>query len=78
MADLLTIDVGADVAAAYRNADPQKRAKVQALLRVWLLDQTAEFNAATAQLDVAMQAMSDEAQRNGLTESALDDLLRNG
>jgi len=67
----ITLEVSTDAAEAYRSATPQK----QAMFTVWLKEPDDDFETATDNLDQAMQAMSQEAQKRGLNPDLLDEIL---
>lgn len=69
----ITIPIDLDTATRYSTASEQERRKIQILLRLLLRNSTAST---TSSLQHIMDAMSDEAQANGLTLEILDEILR--
>ena len=65
-------EVNPAVAAAYYGASQAAQKKVQLLLNVWL----PALTDSTQSLGAVKDAMSDEAEANGLTDDILATLLR--
>ena len=68
--ETISIQVDADVAKAFRSAQPEQRQKIQALVSFWL---KRAMN--VTQLQNTMDRMSDEAEANGLTPEILQSIL---
>lgn len=66
----ITIQVDSETAQAYRNADPEKKRKIQMLLNV-MLQKTVKQKP----LLEIMQEASDEAMANGMTPEILEAIL---
>lgn len=73
MTDTITIPVPAEVARAYEAATPQMRRKMELILRFQL---QTYLNHPPRGLLAAMDDLSAEAERNGLTEAELADILK--
>ena len=67
----ITIQVDADVAKAYREADPTERQKIQTLVNN-LLKQTMKKRS----LDDIISEMQNQAAAKGLTQDFLDEILK--
>jgi hypothetical protein len=67
----ITIQVDADVAKAYRDADPTERQKIQTLVNNWL-KQTMKKRS----LDDIISEMQNQAAAKGLTQDILDEILK--
>jgi DNA-binding transcriptional regulator YbjK len=67
----ITIQVDADVAKAYREADPTERQKIQILVNN-LLKQTMKKRS----LDDIISEMQNQAAAKGLTQDILDEILK--
>jgi hypothetical protein len=67
----ITIQVDADVAKAYREADPTERQKIQTLVNNWL-KQTMKRRS----LDDIISEMQNQAAVKGLTQDILDEILK--
>ena len=67
----ITIQVDADVAKAYRDADPTERQKIQTLVND-LLKQTMKKRS----LDDIISEMQNQAAAKGLTQDILDEILK--
>ncbi len=67
----ITIQVDADVAKAYREADPTERQKIQTLVNTWL-KQTMKRRS----LDDIISEMQNQAAAKGLTQDILDEILK--
>ncbi|AFY48800.1 hypothetical protein Nos7524_2992 [Nostoc sp. PCC 7524] len=69
----IAIQVDAEVAKAYQEAEPQKQQKIQTiindLLKLIIQDKS---------LDDIIQEMQEEAKNRGLTQEILDEILQNG
>jgi hypothetical protein len=70
---LISIPVDADLAEAYQSASIEEQKKIQLLLRLRLRELTDSPRLSLQQI---MREIAEEAQRNGLTEEMLEDLLR--
>ncbi|PNW41151.1 UNVERIFIED_CONTAM: hypothetical protein BEN50_14460, partial [Euhalothece sp. KZN 001] len=66
----ITIQVDAETAQAYRNADPQKQKKIHAFLNIMLKKTVNE-----KPLLEIMQEASEEAVANGMTPEILESIL---
>ncbi len=69
----ITIQVDADVAKAYREADPTERQKIQTLVNNWL-KQTMKRRS----LDDIISEIQNQAAAKGLTQDILDEILKDG
>jgi hypothetical protein len=67
----ITIKVDADLADAYRSASEQDRRKMDLLASL----QLTKYLRSHESLEEAMDAMSQEASRNGMTPEILDSIL---
>ena len=67
----ITIQVDADVAKAYREADPTERQKIQTLVNNWL-KQTMKRRS----FDDIISEMQNQAAAKGLTQDILDEILK--
>ena len=67
----ITIQVDADVAKAYREADPTERQKIQTLVNNWLKQTTKKRS-----LDDIISEMQNQAAAKGLTQDILDEILK--
>jgi hypothetical protein len=67
----ITIQVDADVAKAYREADPIERQKMQTLVNNWL-KQTMKKRS----LDDIISEIQNQAAAKGLTQDILDEILK--
>jgi hypothetical protein len=68
--ETIEIQVEADVAKTYQAAHPAQQQKVQALVSSWL-----KRAMQVTQLQATMDAMGDEAAKNGLTPEILRSIL---
>jgi len=68
----ITIPVDDDVARAFAAATPQRRRKMELLVNLHLRDLTRNGS----RLRQIMDELGEQAQERGLTEAALDDLLK--
>jgi hypothetical protein len=68
----ITIQVDSETAQAYRNADPEKKRKIQTFLNV-MLNKTVNEKP----LLEIMQEASEEAVANGMTPEILESILSN-
>ena len=68
----ITIQVDSKIAQAYRNADPEKKRKIQTFLNV-MLNKTVNEKP----LLEIMQEASEEAVANGMTPEILESILSN-
>ncbi|OCQ90723.1 hypothetical protein BCD67_03120 [Oscillatoriales cyanobacterium USR001] len=71
--ETIAIQVDAEVAKAYREAEPQKQQKIQTIVNDWLRLIIQEKS-----LDEIIQEMQDQAKASGLTQEILDEILQNG
>ncbi|MEG3863694.1 hypothetical protein [Microcoleus sp. herbarium12] len=70
MMETISIQVDADLARAFKSAQPEEQQKIQALVSFWL---KRAMNLTS--LQNTMDRMSDEAQANGLTPEILQSIL---
>jgi hypothetical protein len=68
----ITIRVDADAAKAYTAASPQEREKIDLLLSLRL----SQVTGPSAPLEQVMREISEAAQKRGLTEERLSEILR--
>jgi hypothetical protein len=68
----ITIRVDADAAKAYTAASPEEREKIDLLLSLRL----SQVMGPSAPLEQVMREISEAAQKRGLTEERLSDILR--
>ncbi len=68
----ITIRVDAEAAKAYAEASPQEREKIDLLLSLRL----SQVTGPSAPLEQVMREISEEAQKRGLTEERLSEILR--
>ena len=71
----IKIRVRPEVAEAYRNASPEKQAKIRALITVWVNEPEEDFEAATDALERVMDEIGARARERGLTDDILRDIL---
>lgn len=71
--EIIAIQVDAEIAKAYQEAEPQKQQKIQTivndLLKLIIQDKS---------LDDIIQEMQEQAKDRGLTQEILDEILQNG
>ncbi|HYW18775.1 MAG TPA: hypothetical protein VE956_05560 [Nodularia sp. (in: cyanobacteria)] len=71
--ETIAIQVDAEVAKAYQEAEPQKQQKIQTivndLLKLIIQDKS---------LDNIIEEMQEQAKVRGLTQEILDEILQNG
>ncbi|MBE9199787.1 MULTISPECIES: hypothetical protein [Nodularia] len=71
--ETIAIQVDAEVAKAYQEAEPQKQQKIQTivndLLKLIIQDKS---------LDDIIEEMQEQAKVRGLTQEILDEILQNG
>jgi len=67
----ITIHVSSEIANTYRSASDEERRKMDLFLSL----QLTEFMQSPESLEDAMNAMSDEAIRNGMTPEILESIL---
>ncbi|WP_414553421.1 hypothetical protein [Anabaena sp. CCY 0017] len=71
--ETIAIQVDAEIAKAYQEAEPQKQQKIQTivndLLKLIIQDKS---------LDDIIQEMQEQAKDRGLTQEILDEILQNG
>jgi hypothetical protein len=68
----ITIRVDADTAKAYTAASPEERAKIDLLLSLRL----SQVTGPSAPFEQVMREISQAAQKRGLTEERLSEILR--
>jgi len=68
----ITIRVDADAAKAYTAASPEEREKIDLLLSLRL----SQITGPSAPLEQVMREISEAAQKRGLTEERLSEILR--
>lgn len=68
----MTIQVEPDVAKAYNSASEQDQKKIQALVRLWLLEISKSPHFSMSEI---MDMISDRAQARGLTPEILESIL---
>jgi hypothetical protein len=68
----ITIRVDADAAKAYTAASPEEREKIDLLLSLRL----SQVTGPSAPLEQVMREISEAAQKRGLTEERLSEILR--
>jgi hypothetical protein len=71
--DTITIQLDSETAKAYRSAPASDQRKMQALLRLWLMDLTA---ANSSTLKEIMSDLGKKARARGLTPERLETLLK--
>ena len=71
--ETIAIQVDAEVAKAYQEAEPQKQQKIQTIVNDWLKLIIQEKS-----LDEIIEEMQEQAKNKGLTQEILDDILENG
>ena len=75
----ITINVSARAARVFRKASPATQRHIQELLEFSLMDEEEldedAFQAATEELERAVDEMGTNARRRGLTDERLDDIL---
>ena len=78
-AEPITINVSARAARAFRKASPAKQRHIEGLLEFSLMDEEEldedAFQAATEELERAVDEMGTNARRRGLTDERLDEIL---
>lgn len=70
----LKLETNETVAAAYRNARPSEKTRIKAYLHV-LLEQFIVRERARDDMYTALDKLHDEAEKNGLTDKIIDELL---
>ena len=70
--ELLTIQVDAEAAEAFKAAPPEEKRKIEALLSLWLKELAT---ADTVSLKNVMDDISGKATERGLTPQVLDSIL---
>ena len=68
--ETIELQVDADVAKTFQDANPAQQQKVQALMNIWLRRAMT-----ITQLQTSMDNLSDEAETNGLTPEILQSIL---
>jgi hypothetical protein len=71
--ETIAIQVDAEVAKAYQQAEPQKQQKIQTIVNDLLKLIIQEKS-----LDEIIAEMQEQAKNKGLTQEILDDILQNG
>ncbi|MBD2569667.1 hypothetical protein [Anabaena lutea] len=71
--ETIAIQVDAEVAKAYQEAEPQKQQKIQTIVNDLLKLIIQEKS-----LDEIIAEMQEQAKNKGLTQEILDDILQNG
>ncbi|MBD2692278.1 hypothetical protein [Anabaena catenula] len=71
--ETIAIQVDAEVAKAYQEAEPQKQQKIQTIVNDLLKLIIQEKS-----LDEIIAEMQEQAKNKGLTQEILDDILHNG
>ncbi|WP_071187136.1 hypothetical protein [Trichormus sp. NMC-1] len=71
--ETIAIQVDAEVAKAYQEAEPQKQQKIQTIVNDLLKLIIQEKS-----LDEIIAEMQEQAKNKGLTQEFLDDILENG
>jgi hypothetical protein len=71
--ETIAIQVDAEVAKAYQEAEPQKQQKIQTIVNDLLKLIIQEKS-----LDQIVAEMQEQAKSQGLTQEILDDILQNG
>jgi hypothetical protein len=72
VAEEITLRVSAEAARAFREASPQDRLKLEALVSLQLLGELQPRRS----LDAIIKDMSEQANERGLTPEVLEELLR--
>jgi hypothetical protein len=70
----LKLETNETVATAYRNARPSEKTRIKAYLHV-LLEQFIVRERARDEMYTALNKLHDEAEKNGLTDEIIDELL---
>lgn len=70
--ETIAIQVDAEVAKAYQEAEPQKQQKIQTIVNDWL-----KLIIQDKSLDEIIQEMQAQAKERGLTQEILDEILQN-
>lgn len=68
--ETIELQVDADVAKTFQDANPAQQKKVQALMNIWL-----KRAMTITQLQTSMDNLSDEAETNGFTPEILQSIL---
>ena len=69
---VITLQVDADLAQAYQAASAKDRSKLQLLFNLWL----RELIVRSTSLKGLMDELSEKAQKRGLTDEKLEEMLR--
>jgi hypothetical protein len=70
---IIPIQVDAEIAKAYQEAEPQKQQKIQTIVNDWL-----KLIIEDKSLDEIIQEMQKQTKDRGLTQEILDEILENG
>ena len=68
--ETIALQVDADLAKTFQDANPAQQQKVQALMNTWLKQAMI-----ITQLQTTLDNLSDEAETNGLTPEILESIL---
>ena len=68
--ETIELQVDADLAKTFQDANPAQQQKVQALMNIWL-----KRAMTITQLQTTLDDLSDEAKTNGLTPEILESIL---
>ena len=68
--ETIALQVDADLAKTFQDANPAQQRKVQALMNTWLKQAMI-----ITQLQTTLDNLSDEAETNGLTPEILESIL---
>ena len=70
----LKLETNETVAAAYRNAQPSEKTRMKAYLNA-LLEQFILRERARGEMYMALDKLHDEAEKNGLNDAIIEELL---
>jgi hypothetical protein len=70
----LKLETNETVAAAYRNAQPSEKTRMKAYLNA-LLEQFIVCERARGEMYIALDKLHDEAEKNGLSDAIIEELL---
>ena len=71
--ETITLEIDVAAARAFKSVSPEDRAKVEALLGIWLLEYSKPDGPTLLQ---TMDEISDKATKRGLTAQKLESILR--
>jgi hypothetical protein len=71
--ETITLDIDVAAARAFKSVSAEDRAKLEALLGIWLLEYSKQDGPTLLQ---AMDEISDQAKKRGLTTQKLESILR--